>query len=163
MKNEENRLSSFTVKAWPLQTPSPQELAKSGFFYCLLNDTTQCAYCRCCIGGWKSDSIPNEVHKNLFPDCLHIKHLIQSNSFYNSGHNSAQEVNQSINIIENEVQSSSVINSKNSLMCKICYDFEISVRFNCKHLIACKSCSKKVQICPICRSIIRRRSDVIIC
>ena len=103
---------------------------------------------------------------NLFPDCSHIKHLIQSNTFYNSGYNSAQVIHNNIEdiiIIENEVQSTSVINSRNVLMCKIYYDFEISVRFNCKHLIACKYCSKKVQICPVCRTIIRRRSDVIIC
>ena len=84
---------------------------ESGFFYCLLNDTTQCAYCRCCIGGWKSDSTPNEAHKNLFPECSHIKYLIQTNSIYDSRQNIAQVIHNNIEdiiIIENEVQSTSV-------------------------------------------------------
>ena len=78
-----------------------------------MNDTTQCAYCRICIVKWKSDSIPNEVHINLFPESPHIKHLIQTNSIYNSVENFVQEINyepEDIIDIENEVQSNSKIN-----------------------------------------------------
>lgn len=52
MKLEENRIETFKVKNWPHINPAPDIMAKSGFFYCLLNDTVQCAYCRACIGGW---------------------------------------------------------------------------------------------------------------
>jgi hypothetical protein len=156
MRIEELRLKTFEIRKWPHKNPKPINLAKSGFFYCLLNDNTQCAFCRCVIGGWKSDSNPFEVHRNLFPSCQYI-----SQSYIN-----LEEVMPEIEIIEEVKPNAGSINkidNENRLLCKICFDKEISIRFNCKHCITCKECSSRVFICPICRTSIRRRQAVILC
>lgn len=158
MKNEETRLETFKIRPWPLKFPTPEALSKSGFFYCLVNDSTQCAYCRCIIGGWKLDSSPKEVHKNLFPHCSFIKQLEQLNSLFEAADGNEVEI-----IGEVLIQDNKLDEIKNRLLCKICFDNEISVRFSCKHMISCKNCSIPLNHCPICRAVIRRKYDVIIC
>ena len=49
--------------------------------------------------------------------------------------------------------SSEVQNEKDSRICIICMDKEISHAFlPCGHTICCKNCSKNVQNCPNCRA-----------
>jgi hypothetical protein len=153
MRLEELRLKTFEIRKWPHENPKPIKLVKSGFFYCLLNDNTQCAFCRCVIGGWKLDSNPVEVHRNLFPSCQYI----------NQSYINLEEVRPEIEIIEEVKQNAESSNkNENRLLCKICFDKEISIRFNCKHCVTCKECSSRVFLCPICRTSIRRRQDVIL-
>jgi len=45
-----------------------------------------------------------------------------------------------------------------SLVCKICEEFQINVVFiPCGHLCCCETCGNKVQLCPVCRSEITKR------
>jgi hypothetical protein len=161
MRIEELRLKTFEIRKWPHENPKPINLAKSGFFYCLLNDNAQCAFCRCVIGGWKSDSNPFEVHRNLFPSCQYI-----NQSYINLEEEEVMTEIEIIEIIQGVKPNAGSINQNNNenrLLCKICFDKEISIRFNCKHCIACKECSSRVFHCPICRTSIKRRQDVILC
>lgn len=150
MKNRNRRLESFRVNEWPLTAPHPEIMAEAGFFYCLLNDHVQCAFCRCVIGGWNRESDPFEVHREIFPQCQYIQQILSSDvqiiaEFENKRHESRNS-----------------ITLESSLVCKICFDNEVSVRFNCKHVVTCKDCSVRLIHCPICRSLIKRRYDVIL-
>lgn len=45
--------------------------------------------------------------------------------------------------------------SYNNNECIICMEFNKDIIFYpCKHYYCCKSCSKSINLCPICRSII---------
>ena len=78
MKDESKHLSTFSIAKWPHKQPTPQLVSKAGFFYCLLNDVVQCAYCRSYIGGWNSQTDPFQIHKMLFPHCTFIVNIFQS-------------------------------------------------------------------------------------
>jgi E3 ubiquitin-protein ligase XIAP len=154
MKNEKNRIETFKVNNWPHHQPTVEQMAKSGFFYCLLNDTVQCAYCRSCIAGWYPESSPFEVHKLFFPFCSFVKNEFQplaicgpDNKTDDMGKNGIKTMN----------------DLKERISCKICFEREVAVRFNCKHIVTCNDCSVKVDICPICRISITERIDVILC
>jgi hypothetical protein len=150
MNRRDLRLQTFKVKKWPLTTPTPENMAGSGFFYCLLNDHVQCAFCRYVIGGWRQESDPLDVHRNIVPHCPFIRQI--------------QSLRDARILKEMRESSDSLATRQiNSFNCKICYDNEISVRFSCKHVIACKDCSVKLIHCPVCRSPIKRRYDVILC
>jgi hypothetical protein len=151
MNRREIRLQTFKVNQWPLTTPNPEAMADSGFFYCLLNDHVQCAFCRCVIGGWSSESNPLEVHRKIFPHCPFIRQI------------QSIEDARILNEMRESTNSSAATSLINSFNCKICYDNEIAVRFSCKHAIACKSCSVRLIHCPVCRTAIKRRYDVILC
>lgn len=48
--------------------------------------------------------------------------------------------------------------------CKICYDNDFECLFlNCKHLVCCMECSKKLTECPICREKIEEKINIKIC
>ena len=45
--------------------------------------------------------------------------------------------------------------------CTICYDKEIGTAFyDCGHVIACKLCAAKIDVCPICRKRVLARLDI---
>ena len=51
--------------------------------------------------------------------------------------------------------------SKDKLLCKICYDKELSIIFlPCAHIYACDSCSAKLYFCSICRKLISGKIPV---
>ena len=166
MRQEENRITSFAVGQWPHEKPNPSSLAKSGFFYCLLNDTVQCAYCRACVGGWNRETTPDAIHKLFFPHCPFIRERLK----HPRKENLSLPLSQSYEPIAGTSTNYSSIETLNLLYeiqqrinCKICFEREVSVRFNCKHIVTCKQCSVKVNRCPVCRCTILKRLDVIIC
>ena len=172
MQIEENRLDSFNIKKWPLENPKPINLAKAGFFYCQLNDNTQCAFCRIVLSGWDDSSAPDKAHQILAPYCRFVRNNFMPSEFVpalgmeiifegeiqpstSSGFSSPdiEQHRQSFRLLE-EVQQ--------RLVCKICMEHEVSVRFNCRHVCACKGCSKKLKKCPVCVKYITQCLDVII-
>jgi hypothetical protein len=176
MKKQENRLNSFMVTQWPHERPAPSSMAKAGFFFCLLNDTVQCAFCRSCVAGWNEDSKPEQVHKIFFPHCILSEKQRNSNqSTSDSPEDQASTSNvdnlasaaPSANVTTVTTVTNAAINLleefQQRIYCKVCYDKEISVRFNCKHIVTCKQCSVRVVNCPICRCVINKRVDVILC
>ena len=174
MQIEENRLESFKINKWILEKPEPVNLAKAGFFYCQINDNTQCAYCRIILSGWDESSAPDKAHQIMAPYCRFVKNNFQKSdlisglgmeiifeenpqpSTSSAGiplRNDIEQHRQSFRLLE-EVQS--------RLVCKICMEHEVSIRFNCRHVCACKGCSKKLKKCPVCVKYITQCLDVIL-
>ncbi|XP_012227195.1 death-associated inhibitor of apoptosis 1-like [Linepithema humile] len=57
--------------------------------------------------------------------------------------------------------SSSIAESTEKLLCEFCYDNKRDIAFmSCMHIVACFKCSKKFEICPICRQKILYRMPV---
>lgn len=183
MREEKQRLNTFMVCQWPHEKPSPLDLARAGFFYCLLNDTVQCAYCRSCLGGWDEQSIPASVHKMFFPYCDFVKQFLQDvqpsraggTQLLNGrpqaipdkasifGSTKPLESTSSSSSANDESETAKLLdNLQQRLICKVCFEREVSVRFNCKHIVTCEICSMRVHSCPICRARIFRRFDVIL-
>ncbi len=146
----------------PHEKPSPSDMAKCGFFYCLLNDTVQCAFCRSCIGGWSSKSVPDKIHRLFFPYCAFVKNDFQDTSQHQLQKGNDEPVASSSNVSHGETLKL-LEDIQQRINCKVCFEREVSVRFNCKHIVTCKDCSPKINKCPVCRCIITRRSHVILC
>jgi len=69
--SEEARLESFST--WPLPSPiNPQILAQSGFYYTRMGDKVRCAFCSGEVDSWTGKEIPDEVHRNRFPQCTYM-------------------------------------------------------------------------------------------
>jgi thymidine kinase len=71
MQNEILRLATFAT--YSKAVPSPEELARAGFFYIGKDDITQCAYCPINIADWKEEDIPATVHREFSPNCPSLK------------------------------------------------------------------------------------------
>ncbi|KAI9736634.1 MAG: hypothetical protein M1834_000838 [Cirrosporium novae-zelandiae] len=57
---------------WPHTNPSPQEMARAGFFYrptAASNDNVACFICRKSMDGWEEDDMPIIEHLKHSPDC----------------------------------------------------------------------------------------------
>ncbi|KAI2802316.1 hypothetical protein BLOT_010509 [Blomia tropicalis] len=54
-----------------MDTISPAELAKAGFFY-FHDDSVQCAFCRGVIRDWNAGDDPMEEHRKHFPKCQFV-------------------------------------------------------------------------------------------
>ena len=110
------------------------ELINNGFFYTLLGTNTQCAFCRIIIGGWNENVDINKKHKKLSPNC---------------------EIFNNENIIFGKlVINDKIIESKKDEdrgLCKICFISEVQTMFNCGHVVSCIECTKRCNICPVCR------------
>jgi len=79
LKCEKTRLQTFS--GWPLDWPSPKDLAKAGLFYLKKGDRTQCAFCRGVLGTWKMSDVPLEEHKKYFPLCPFVQGFPVGNVF----------------------------------------------------------------------------------
>lgn len=101
-------------------------------------------------------SSPFEVHKLFFPYCASVKNEFQPLAICEIEGASAQ-------IEPVEVNDTKTLDElRERLSCKVCFKKEVSVRFNCKHIVSCNNCSLKLNACPICRCIINERIDVIL-
>ncbi|KIX03405.1 uncharacterized protein Z518_06957 [Rhinocladiella mackenziei CBS 650.93] len=74
----EARLATFgppskrSKLGWPHKTPTPQDLAKAGFYYkpsSTSNDNTICYLCGRSLDGWETDDDPVEEHLKHSSDC----------------------------------------------------------------------------------------------
>lgn len=175
MQKEKNRLESFEINnKWTLEKPEAITLAKAGFFYCQINDNTQCAYCRIVLSGWDDSSAPDKAHQIMAPYCRFVKNNFKASELIsglgmeiiyeeNIQSSASSAATPSRNEIEQHRQSFRLLEEVQSrLVCKICMDHEVSIRFNCRHVCACKGCSKKLKKCPVCLKYITQCLDVIL-
>ncbi|KAJ9610725.1 hypothetical protein H2200_005502 [Cladophialophora chaetospira] len=74
----ESRLATFepptkrSKLGWPHKTPTPEDLARAGFYYKpskASNDNTICYLCERQLGGWEPDDDPAEEHLKHSPEC----------------------------------------------------------------------------------------------
>jgi len=75
---ESARLATFgprtkrSKSGWPHATPTPEDLAKAGFYYrpaAVSNDNTICYLCERALDGWEEDDDPVQEHLKHSPDC----------------------------------------------------------------------------------------------
>lgn len=95
--------------------------------------------------------------KVFFPYCLFVKNEFQPLAIRGPEATCEGGIEEGE---ENETKSIAVLRER--ISCKICFENEVSVRLNCKHIVTCKDCSLKVKACPVCRCIINERIDVIL-
>ncbi|XP_032688139.1 baculoviral IAP repeat-containing protein 7 isoform X2 [Odontomachus brunneus] len=62
------RLRSFN--SWPISSVvSPEQLAKSGFYYLQFSDLVECIYCGGVLTKWEAGDDPDSEHRLHFPNC----------------------------------------------------------------------------------------------
>ena len=71
-----SRLESF--KDWPLQTPTPEDLASAGFFYTGWEDWVRCYWCGLTVLTWVSENKPVEVHQYFRPNCPSLSQIAEN-------------------------------------------------------------------------------------
>lgn len=68
------RIRSFD--RWPNRnSPSPEDLAESGFYYTGMNDAVTCFYCNGSLNNWHLHHDPKLEHVRFFPNCSYIRQL----------------------------------------------------------------------------------------
>ena len=65
MREEAQRLLTF--RGWPLSSPSPETLARAGFFFLRRRDEVECAFCGTQVYDWQTDNEPS--HRRWHPQC----------------------------------------------------------------------------------------------
>ena len=143
MRYEKNRLETFKIGLYKETAPCAEYLASQGFFYTLLNDCIQCAFCKIVFCGLQKANI----------DCMHLIYSFNC-EFVNKKSN-----NVSITSIPDSIEDN---NSNNRLMCKVCLENEICILLDCKHLVLCQKCANypSLKTCPVCRKIIESKCKV---
>jgi Inhibitor of Apoptosis domain len=71
LKNPEDRLRTYSK--WPLSNPTPQDLARAGFFYFDVGDQVKCVFCGGIIGQWEENDQPHKEHQKFFPNCPMVR------------------------------------------------------------------------------------------
>ena len=66
MREESQR--RLTFRGWPLSSPSPEDLARAGFFFLGRQDEVECAFCGTQVYDWQPDDEPS--HRRWHPHCL---------------------------------------------------------------------------------------------
>ena len=66
-----SRLESF--QAWPLQSPTVEELASAGFFYTGPDDEVECFWCGITLWNWEPEHKPFIEHKQCSSDCPFLR------------------------------------------------------------------------------------------
>jgi Inhibitor of Apoptosis domain/Zinc finger, C3HC4 type (RING finger) len=150
MRYEKNRLKTFQYGIYDNSNLSPEKLSFKGFFYTLLNNIVQCAFCRLVIGGI-------EECTELDFDTIHLSKNKFCNTLTKNNIPLANVITENVNTI-NEL-----INER--FVCKICYTNEICILvLDCKHISMCLECSNNTLIkrCPYCRGVISNKIKVYI-
>ena len=72
------RLETFK-DSWPkYMTPSPEQLAQSGFFYTGPSDRVTCYHCGLVLLNWKPTDQPWTEHAQYSPQCVLVKTFMSS-------------------------------------------------------------------------------------
>ena len=72
-KCEKERLLSFGhPRVWPKRHPTPEKLAKFGFYFTQFSDSATCAFCFTTLMEWQNDDSPLFEHKKFSPKCPFI-------------------------------------------------------------------------------------------
>jgi len=70
------RLATF--KDWPLEKPTPLQLADAGLYSVSLSDHVRCFNCNGGIRNWREDDEPKSLHKLFFPKCTLVGEMVES-------------------------------------------------------------------------------------
>ena len=148
MKKESERRKTFAYGGWLLEAPTPAQMARGGFFNCLLGGYVQCAFCSLLVTNWPAYHSPNRVHLTHSPRC----------PFY-LGDNCGN-----IPMLSEEDDQQIVVRT---LECTICNDttkLREVVFFPCKHLSACVMCGMNPLLshCNICMTEIPNKERVFV-
>ena len=130
MASEDARLRTF--RTWPIWAKaSPSALAHNGFYYIGSSDRVKCVFCRGILRNWLETDVVWREHKTHFPNCP-----------------------RAFDIPPAERSTPTV--SDERLECKICMSNEInSVFLDCGHCVSCIDCAIRMDLCPICRKVVR--------
>jgi len=176
MVSQEARMKSFD--GWPPGLAQrPLQLASAGFFYMNTSDHVRCFCCDGALRNWEPNDDPWVEHARWFSRCsflLSVKgeeYVKQIHDQYKDddpglgGHtresaSKDEETKKDQPAAEAEVaeeiikptETSNPRNLSEALLCKICYDQEMSMVFlPCGHSLSCPSCATALSHCPLCR------------
>jgi hypothetical protein len=143
MRKEERRLITFqnTIYPYPGGHKLAELLARKGFFYTLLNTTTQCAFCRVVVCNLSLLGDIDKIHLDASPNCKFAK-----------GEECHNIIKPPINETPITLDENNTTNQATN-QCKVCLINQVNVVFQCGHLVMCNSCAshEKMKNCPICR------------
>lgn len=177
MKNEENRLQSFT--SWSSDSPmKPRDLAQAGFYYLQTGDAVQCFCCSGRLNNWEPEDVAWNEHARHFPNCFFVLGYDVGNiPLEEEDKNQDTDDPDSTETFKERLSSfnkAKLTKEQRDLLeklrelqqqkqCKVCLDRDIRVVFlPCAHLATCQQCSKSLIKCPICCSYVRRKLKIFI-
>jgi len=132
MESENARLRTF--RTWPTWAKaSPSALAESGFYYIGSSDRVKCVFCHGILRNWLETDVVWREHKRHFPNCP-----------------------RAFDVPPEERRTHTTDDDDERLVCKICMSNEInSVFLDCGHCVSCIDCAIRMDLCPICRIIVK--------
>ena len=151
--NVMNRLNSFKTVEWdPDLTAQPFELAMAGFYYIGPRDRVRCYACHGTLRRWDKDDVPMIEHRSHFPHCKIIQDIELNDLWENVVDIKVPSQGEDNDEDSNQEKLRPPENANDETMCKLCCSKRIDVvLLNCRHLLSCEECSKKIKKCPICR------------
>lgn len=151
------RLKSFDY--WPISMrQTKEEMADAGFYYSGRGDGVLCYHCLGGLMNWESNDDPWIQHAKWFGSNCYFILAIKGRKFVedcmlkieppvtsNDDKPTTTKSNDSINFN----------NSAQSILCKLCYDNELSIMFlPCRHVVCCGNCAANLTKCVICCKLI---------
>lgn len=139
------RLRSFAD--WPRNKKQcPRELSMAGFFYTGSSDHVKCFSCGGGLRDWEDSDVPWEQHALWLSNCSFLKSR-KGKSYIQNVKDKFSSQTQS-----NQFQNKDPDEDK---LCKICYVNEYEMLFiPCGHIVACATCVRSINKCPVCRRLI---------
>ncbi|GAB1602335.1 hypothetical protein Ahia01_000512600 [Argonauta hians] len=161
------RLKTFS--SWPKdKIPNPEVLAKAGFYYNGISDTTFCFSCGGILKNSKCVDDPLKKHSEQFPNCDFIQDMKEATMTENisasskASKNSSADLRNSTEVLQDDDLIAENCELKQDILCKICMTQEITVVFvPCRHLISCLECGFALSKCPRCHQLIKGLVKVI--
>ena len=156
----QSRVESFRINGWALDFMNPEDLAAAGFYYRGIEDIVQCFACNGKLWRWHAGDDPMADHRRHYAHCSFVRGILLPSS-------SIQRQSQDVcgiymeNSPQNPNNNVEQQETSNRIVCKICYDEEMTLMFiPCNHIICGFECGYRLQTCPICNSRIRVRERV---
>jgi len=179
LTTQEARLKTF--QDWPASlTQRPIQLAEAGFFYMGTGDHVKCFCCDGALRNWEPTDEPWVEHSRWFSQCNYLL-TVKGEDYVKQVHSNFKEGNPCEKKSETEKEEakqspsneeaacgsddesvvsvgsigsagSSNSSLKEALLCKICFDQQMSIVFlPCGHSLSCPSCATALSTCPLCR------------
>lgn len=128
------REASFQVATGNLKQRATN-LAESGFFYKGSGSSVTCFYCGLEMTLDFHEDV-TEKHLQLSPDCKLLRYEVQ-------------KINEDAEKIRQQ------------LICKVCFANRVMITFRpCCHLATCEECADRLELCPICRTVIMEKIKI---
>lgn len=152
------RLKSFDL--WPVSmTQTRESMADAGFFYYSKSDFVTCHHCDRTFKNWMPHHDPWQVHALADGNTCYYVLLVKGCDFPQlpaaAAAASASDTNTTTTDTNTAAANITTIaaTSQTALLCKICYEHELSVLFSpCGHVATCGRCASAITQCVICRA-----------